>query len=150
VAGAALGDHQGPDRLHRPVAAFGHAGCSPGQGGARGADRVQRVGLSLAVPFLPVSAVDFHDPDPGRSEVTGQSGAVAAGALDADQGDVPELPQPAQQAGVPGRGRGELPRPQQPADGIERRGDVHLGMGVHAAGNRGSFFYDGHCRPFLG
>ena len=34
--------------------------------------------------------------------------------------------------------------------GVEGRGDVHLGMGVHPAGNRGLFFYDGHCRPFLG
>jgi hypothetical protein len=80
---------------------------------------------------------------------TGQPGTVAPRALDADQGDVPELPEPAQQARVPGCAGGELARPEQPADGIESCGDVHLGVGVHTAGNGRSFFYDGHCRPFL-
>jgi hypothetical protein len=107
-------------------------------------------GLAVAVPVLPVGPAGLHYPDPVPGEVTGQAGPVAAGALDADQGDVPELPEPAQQAGVPGRGRGELPRPEQPAEGVEGRGDVHLGMGVDPAGNGASFFYDGHCRPFLG
>jgi hypothetical protein len=41
-----------------------------------------------------------------------------ARALDADQGDVPELPEPAQQAGVPGRRRGELSCPEQPAHAV--------------------------------
>ncbi len=131
MAGAALGDHQRPDRLHRPVTALRRAGCPAGQGCAGGADRVQRVGLAVPPALLPVGPVHLHDPDPVPGEVAGQAGAVAAGALDADQGDVPELPEPAQRPGVPGRGRRELSRPQQPADGIEGRGDVHLRMGVH-------------------
>ena len=82
-------------------------------------------------------------------------GAVTAGPFDADQAHGAEPAQPAQQAGVAGRGGGELPDAEQPADGIERGGDMGIGVGVHAAGDRGAtgngacFFYDGHCHPFL-
>lgn len=37
-------------------------GCPAGLRGARRADAVQRAGLALAVPVLPVGAVDFHEP----------------------------------------------------------------------------------------
>jgi hypothetical protein len=49
----------------------------------------------------------------------------------------------------PGHGGGELPDPEQPADGIERGGDMRTGVGVHAAGDGACFFYDGQGRPFL-
>jgi hypothetical protein len=84
-----------------------------------------------------------------------QSGAVTASPFDADQGDGPEPAQPAQQAGVASRGGRELPDAEQPADGIQRGGDMGIGVSVHAAGNRGAtgngacFFYDGHSHPFL-
>ena len=61
----------------------------------------------------------------------------------------PEPAQPAQQAGVASRGGRELPDAEQPADGIERGGDMRIGVGVHAAGDGACFFYDGHCHPFL-
>jgi hypothetical protein len=99
---AALGDHQRPDRLHRPVAALRRARCPAGLGGPRGADRIQRVGLALPVPVLPVRPVHLHDPDPGTGHVPGQARAVTTGALDADQGGTPELAQPFQQVSVPG------------------------------------------------
>jgi hypothetical protein len=44
---------------------------------------------------------------------------------------------------------GELPDAEQPADGIERGGDVRTGVGVHTAGDGECFFYDGHSHPFL-
>jgi hypothetical protein len=81
--------------------------------------------------------------------VPGQARAVTAGALDAGQGDSPEPGQPVQQTGIPGRGGRELPHAGQPAEGIQRGRDVHVGVGVHAAGNDTWVFYDGHCRPFL-
>jgi hypothetical protein len=65
----------------------------------------------------------------------GQASAIAAGPLDPDQGDGPEPGQPAQQPGIAGRRGRELPDAEQPADGIQRSGDVHVGVGVHAAGN---------------
>jgi hypothetical protein len=80
--------------------------------------------------------------------VAGQAGAVAAGAFDPDQGDGPESAQPAQQAGVTGRADRELPDAEQPADRIERGGDVHVSVGVHAAGN-GACLYNGHAISFL-
>jgi hypothetical protein len=36
----------------------------------------------------------------------------------------------------------------QTADRIKRCGAVHLGVGIHLAGNDKSRCYDGHCRPF--
>jgi hypothetical protein len=61
--------------------------------------------------------------------MAGQSGAVAAGPFDAGQGDGPEPAQPAQQAGVASRGGRELPDAEQPADGIERGGDMGICVG---------------------
>ena len=65
----------------------------------------------------------------------GQAGAVAAGALDPGQAHGPESAQPAQKAGVASRGDRKLPDAKQPSDGIERGGDMHVGMSVHTAGN---------------
>jgi len=61
--------------------------------------------------------------------MAGQSGAVAAGPLDAGQGDGLEPAQPAQQARIASRGGRELPDAQQPADGIERGGDMGICVG---------------------
>jgi hypothetical protein len=82
--------------------------------------------------------------------MAGQARAVTAGALDADQAGVPEPAQPFQQASVSGRGSRELPHAQQPADRIQRGGDMQVSVGVHAAGDDGLVFYDGHSRPFHG
>jgi hypothetical protein len=65
-------------------------------------------------------------PDASRGDTAGQPGPVAAGPLDAGQGDGPEPAQPAQQAGVASRGGRELPDAQQPADGIQRGGDMGI------------------------
>jgi hypothetical protein len=69
------------------------------------------------------------DPDAGRGDVAGQPGAVTAGPFDPGQAHGPESAQPAQQAGVAGRGGGELPDAEQSPDGIQRGGDVRIGVG---------------------
>ena len=89
----------------------------------------------------------LDDLDAGGRQVAGQAGAVAAGALDPDQAHRPESAQPAQQPALAYRADRELPDAGQPADRIERGGDVGIGVGVHAAGNR-ACLYDGHCHPF--
>jgi hypothetical protein len=150
--GAALGDHQRADRLHGAVAALGRAAGPAGLGGPGGADGIQRVGLALPAAVLAVRAVHFHDPDAGRGDVAGQARAVAAGPLDADQGDGPEPAQPAKEPGIAGRRGSELPDAEQPANGIERGRDVHVGVSVHPACDDAWFsacLYDGHSRPFL-
>jgi len=111
-------------------------GWSPAPGGP---------GLAFAAAVLPVG---LYHLDVSCGEVPGRAGSVAAGALDADQGDVAELGQPPEQAGVPGCGCGELLNARQAADRIERGGGVHPGMGVCSAGDDRSVFYDGHGRPF--
>jgi hypothetical protein len=153
--GAAPGDHQGPDRLHRAVPALGGAAGPAGLRGPRGADRIEGIGLARPAPVLPVGATGLDDPDTSRGDITGQSGAVTAGPFDAGHGDGTEPAQPDWQAGIAGRGGGELPGAGQPADRIERGGDMRIRVSIHAAGNcratgnRACFFYDGHCHPFL-
>jgi len=53
-AGGALGDHQRPDRLHRPVPALRGTPGAAGLGGAGSADRIERVRFALTPPVLPV------------------------------------------------------------------------------------------------
>ena len=134
MAGAALGDHQRPDRLHGAVAALRRARARP--------DWAARAALTASSGSdLPCrwrscrSPVDLDDPDTGSGHVPGQARAVAAGALDTDQGDGPEPAQPAQQASVAGRGSRELLDAEQPPDGIQRGSDMHVGVGVDAAGD---------------
>jgi len=87
------------------------------------------------VPVLAVRTIHLDHPHAGRRQVAGQARPVAAGPFDAGQGDVPEPAQPAQQAGVPGRGGGELLHAQQPADPIQRGRDMQARMGVRTAGD---------------
>ena len=115
--GAALGDHQGPDCLDGAVPALGRAAGPAGLRGPGSADRIQRVGLALPAPVLPVGTVYLDDPDTSCGDVAGQAGAVTAGPFDPDQADRPEPAQPAQQAGVAGRSGRELPTPSSPPIG---------------------------------
>jgi len=55
VAGAAPGDHQRPDRLHRAVASLGRPGRPAGLRGPRRADRVQRIFSELCKPSCKVA-----------------------------------------------------------------------------------------------
>src|SRR5437660_10897756 len=60
------------------------------------------------------------------------------------------VPNPASQPssrGIAARRGGELPDTEQPADGVQRGGDVHVGMGIHAASD-GACLYNGHSHPF--
>ncbi len=79
--------------------------------------------------------------------MAGQASAVAASALDASQAHGSEPAQPPQQADIASQDRRELPDAEQPADQVERSGDVHVSMGVHAA-SEGARLYDGQCHPF--
>jgi hypothetical protein len=109
-------------------------------------------GLALPAPVLAVGTVHLHDPDAGRGDVAGQARAVTAGPFDADQAHRAEPAQPRQQPGITGCGGRELGDTEQPAERIERRRHVHVGVSVHAAGDGaclGACLYDGHCHPFL-
>jgi hypothetical protein len=132
-AGAAPGDHQHADRLHRAIAALRRATGPPGLGRPGGADGIQRVGLALTTPVLAVGAVHLHDPHTGGCHMAGQARAVTAGAFDPGQADSPEPAQPVQQPGIAARGDRELMDAEQAPDGIQRGGDMHVRMGVHAA-----------------
>ena len=64
--------------------------------------------------------------------MAGQPGAVGAGALDADQLDLTEAAQPAEQAAVAGRRRVERLDAEQRAVVVERGGDMDVEVGVDA------------------
>ena len=66
------------------------------------------------MPVLPVGPVDLDDPHATGRQVAGQPGAVAAGPLDPDQRDVPELREPAQQAAYPAAVAGNSRVPSSP------------------------------------
>jgi hypothetical protein len=99
-------------------------------------------GLALPAAVLPAGAAGLHDPDADGGDMAGQAGAVAAGPLDADQGDGPVPAQPAQQPGVAGRGDGELLDAEQLPDRVQRSGDLRVGVGARAAGDGAAVFYD--------
>src|SRR5215510_6066296 len=109
-------------------------------------------GLARPPPVLPVGTIHLHHPHPRRGDVPGQAGTVPAGPFDAGQAHRAEPAQPAQQLGISSRGGRELGDAEQPADRVERGGDVHVGVGVHATGDSACLhacLYDGHCHPFL-
>jgi hypothetical protein len=149
AGGAAPGDHQRADRLDGAVPAPGRTAGPAGLRGPGGADRVERVGLALPAPVLPAGADCLDDPDAGCGDVAGQAGTVAAGSLDTGQGDGAQPAQPAQQAGVARRCGGEFREAEQPAEPIERSGDMGICVSIHAGirgatGNGACFFYDSH------
>jgi hypothetical protein len=68
-----------------------------GQCSAGGRDGVMGVGLALAPAALAIGPVDFDDPDPLGSEMTGEPGSIGTGPFDTDALDRAEVAQPAQQ-----------------------------------------------------
>jgi hypothetical protein len=81
---------------------------------------------------LAVRAVDLDHRDPQSLQMTGQPGAIAAGALDPDQDDFPERLEPRRQTRVPGRGRVERRRREQTTAVVQRCRDVDIEMRVDA------------------
>ena len=68
----------------------------PRLGGPGGLDSVEGIGLARPTPLLTVRPVDLDDVDASGLQVSGEAGAVAACALDADQRDGAEAAQAAQ------------------------------------------------------
>ena len=115
--GAAPGDHQGPDRFHGAVPALGGAAGPAGLRGPGGADRIEGIGLALTAAVLPVGAGGLDDPDTRCGDITGQSGAVTAGPLDAGQGDGPETASQPSSRASPAAVAGNSLTPSSPPTG---------------------------------
>jgi hypothetical protein len=97
-----------------------HPGTSS-SGGTRTRDgRASNGQIAATAATIPASAA---------STLARKARAVTAGTLDADQGNGPEPAQPAEQPGVAGRRDRELLDAEQPADGIQRGGDMRVGVG---------------------
>jgi hypothetical protein len=97
--GAAPGNAQQPDRLHRPALGLGGAGRLTSQHGPGGADRVGRVGLAVPAAMLAIRTRHLDHRHALGGEVAGQA-PPRAGALNTNGDDRTEGAQPAQQPPV--------------------------------------------------
>ena len=147
--GRAFGHHQRPDRFHVAVAVLGlpQLGGPPGRHGRPGWR--PRCRSCLCGDALGGWGGHLHHLHPRPAQVTGQAGPVAAGALHPDPHHRAEAGQPTEQLAVTRRRGRKLLHPQQPTDPVQRRGHVHLQMGIHATRDRARGIYSCHGHPFL-
>ncbi len=105
------------------------------------------VGLSRAPAALAVGPVDFDDSDLVIQEVSGESRSIATRAFDAEELEVPETLEPAQQFPVTrGCGRKAL-NPELGSSFIE--GSRHVGVEVRVDPSGDSARDSGHRHLFL-
>jgi hypothetical protein len=88
-------------------------------------DDVLAIGLASAPTTLAVGAVNFDHTDALIVQMAGETGAVAAGALDTHEFERTEASEPAEQTAIAGRGGLEGLRPEQGTAVVQRSGDVH-------------------------
>jgi hypothetical protein len=103
----------------------------------------------MADTRLAALAVDLDDLYALASQEPRQAGPVGARPLHPNLCHLTESLQPRKHCPVAGRVRSESLRSEQAANRIERSGDVHVKVSVHAAGNGACSFYDCHGHPFL-
>ena len=84
---------------------------------------------------LPVRPVDLDDRNTLTLELAGEPRALAAGALDPDHDDFAVGTQPPQQGPIASWGSRKRLHTEERAELVEGCGDVHLEMGVDAAGD---------------
>src|SRR5664279_5159215 len=87
---ASAGNPQHSDRLHDRVRVFRDYRLDAGQSPPSGTLGVDRIGLSPHSTGPSVGPVDLNRTDLVLSQATGEAGAVAAGALYADERDPAE------------------------------------------------------------
>jgi hypothetical protein len=144
LQGGAAGDHQRPQRLDRAV--LGRGGRLAGEDRTGGTVGVETVALALPATLGRAGAVDLHDLDAGTGQGGGDAAAVAAGALHADDGDLPVTGQPGDRRPVPGLGGGELVVGDVAAQGVDQRDVDGVGVRVDPADQpcvRGGVCHDG-------
>src|SRR5688572_16173860 len=143
-----FGDQQGPHRFHRPVAGLGDRSTATPECRSGRFDRVELIGLAVAATLLPVRAIDLDHFDPGALQKPGQPGAVGAGALDPDPGQLAEAGEPVVQVSVAGGCRRKRLDTQHTAVAVQSRRDMHIEVRVDTTGDRTRALYDGHRHPF--
>jgi hypothetical protein len=135
LAGADLRNAQNTNGLHVAVTGLSGTVRSPAERGPCSADCVDRVGLARQSTLLPVRSVHFDHSDIRRVQVAGQSSAIAAGALDPDQDDLPERGHPLQQLAIAGQRGRERRRPEHCTELVDRSGDMHVEVRIDTAGD---------------
>jgi hypothetical protein len=96
----------------------------------------QLVGLAVAAPLLAVRAVDLDHGDAGGGEMAGESGAVGAVPSTPTRSIGPKDSSQPTRAWQTRRCRRERLDAEQPADRVDRSGDVHVKVGVDTASDR--------------
>jgi hypothetical protein len=115
--------------------------------GSSGADGIFGIALASPASTLTVRAVDLDDPDAGLVEVAGETGAIAAGAFDADQLDVAERPEPSEKLAIAGGCGVEGLDGQERTSLVEGGGDVDVEVRVDTSGD--ARWQGGHRHPFV-
>jgi len=124
---------QHPQALDRARCRLGRAGRLTHEHRASCFLRVDRVRLAAPPPSLPVRPTHLDDDDSGRLEVARKAGSPRPGPLDSDRRHVTERREPRSQLAIPATRRRELGVAEMPAQLVERRGDMDILVGVHAA-----------------
>ena len=148
LPGGALGDDEHANGLDGAVHRFGLA-RPPRQGGPGRLHGVDGVGPAVSDARLAALAVDLDDLYALVSQVPGQASPVGACPLHPNLCHLAETLQPRKHCLVAGGVRCESLCSEQAPNRIERSGDVHIKVSVHAAGDGACSFYDGHGHPFL-
>ena len=99
-------------------------------GGPGGLDGIERVGLALVAPGLPVGPVDLDDLDALPAQEPGPARPIGTGAFDADLGHLTEALEPDEQRLVASSVGIERLGADQSTQRVEGCGDVFIEVGV--------------------
>jgi hypothetical protein len=97
---------------------------------------------------LTVRAINLDHHDTLTTEMTGQPGAVRAGAFDPHPRHHTELGEPRRQLAISGWGRRERLDTQHAAVHIDRGRDMYIQMRIDTTRDQARALYDGHRHPF--
>ena len=113
------------------------AGCGSAQRSSSSGDGVDGVGLAVAASGLTVGSIDLDHRDAFAAQVSGEPGAIGAGAFDTDPVDGPETLQPGNELGVAGAaGRERLDAEHTAVRGRPLQGPVRFRVSGRRGGGR--------------
>jgi hypothetical protein len=130
---AVPGHSERPDGLHHAIARLRCPGSGTSLNSPSGGYRVGRVGLADLAASTAIRSVDLDDLQTLSGQMTGQAGAVGAGALNTDRDDIAVAGEPAKQLLIAHAAGGEGRVPEQATELVQRSDRVGVGVGVDPA-----------------
>jgi len=148
LATRTLRDQQRADRFDVAIAMFRDSCRAARQRRPCRFDRVDRIRLPRPAAQLPVGAIHLNHRQPSRTQITGEAGAVRAGAFHPNLRDPTEPTQPVSQRNEPRGRRGKRSNVEHTAIRVERGSDMSIEVGIDSTRDETRRIYDGHCHPF--